>query len=69
MKFIWKVPIENTKKSTHFIYYMTKLEGSPCKICLVQPLCSKSFLDDTACDILANYIQEKTEEIQNENEN
>jgi hypothetical protein len=57
------------KGPKQFIYYMSHLEDSPCEICLVQPLCSKSFLDDTACADLSNYIKEKTEEIQNENKN
>ena len=49
-----------------FIYYMTILEDSPCKICVIQPLCGKSFLNETACFDLGTFIIEKIKEIQDE---
>lgn len=57
---------DDTKGPMQFIYYMTMLEDSPCKICFVQPLCKKSFMDDSACDNFAQFISDKVKEIKNE---
>lgn len=57
------------KRPMQFVYYMTQLEDSPCQICVVQPLCQKSFIDDSACRELGNFIREKIEEIEDENKN
>ena len=61
--------IRNGQRPQQFVYYMTQLEGSPCLICVVQPMCKKSFLDDSACDELTKFITKITEEIYNENKN
>ena len=61
--------LKNTKGPDQFIYYMSNLEGSPCLICLVQTLCKKSFLDDSACDELAKFIEVYILEKENESKN
>jgi hypothetical protein len=61
--------LKNRKGPEQFIYYMSVLEGSPCNICLVQPLCRKSFLDNSACDIFAEFIENYVMEKENESEN
>lgn len=66
MKSTWK-RIEAPQDPQQFIYYMTQLAESPCLICAVQPMCKKSFLDDSACDELAKFISKYTKEIQDEN--
>jgi len=47
-----------------FIYYMTLLEDSPCQICIVKPMCSKSFMEDTACDLFLEFIEKKEKEVE-----
>lgn len=70
MKSTWEdQTTKDTKRPMKFIYYMAQIPDSPCKICVVQPLCTKSFLDNTACRGLAEFIIEKTEEIQHEDKN
>ena len=59
--------VGDTKGPMQFIYYMSILEDSPCKICLVQPLCEKSFMDDSACNEFSKFISEKVKEIEHEN--
>jgi len=54
----------NTKSGIEkFMYYMAQIEGTPCLICLLKPICKKSFLDDSACNkfekFINNYIEEK----------
>jgi hypothetical protein len=57
------------KGPEQFIYYMSMLPGSPCAICLVKPMCKKSFLDDSACDVFAKFIENFIEVKESENEN
>ena len=59
--------MDDTKGPMQFIYYMSMLEDSPCQICLIQPLCKKSFMDESACDEFTKFISEKTKEISDEN--
>lgn len=55
------------KDPEKFIYYMSRLEESPCSICFVQALCKRSFIDNSACDDLSQFIQEYIEEKENDN--
>ena len=69
MKYIQRGQIiEDTEGPVQFIYYMTMLEDCPCQICFIQPVCNKSFLDESACDELGIFIRRKTKEIQDENQ-
>jgi hypothetical protein len=52
------------KGPMQFIYYMTLLRDSPCQICFVQPLCSKSFMDGSACDLFMEFIEKKEKEVE-----
>lgn len=54
--------LKNTRGPEQFIYYMSMIEGSPCNICLVQALCKKSYMDNTACDDLSKFIRKYIEE-------
>lgn len=49
----------NKKGPMQYIYYMTELQDSPCQICFVRPLCSKSFLEDSACELFKEFIEKK----------
>jgi len=52
-----------------FVYYMSMLEESPCSICFVQPVCKKTFEDNSACDKLEKFIKDYIEKKEKENEN
>jgi hypothetical protein len=60
MKLTDEGPIQfiREKQSMYFYYYMTKLTDSPCQICIVQLMCSKSVFKDTAF-ICRIYQQER----------
>lgn len=58
-----KNAVDIEKGPMQYIYYMTQLEDSPCQICLVQALCSKSFLDDSACDLFTEFISKKEKDV------
>ena len=51
------------KGPMQFIYYMTLLTDSPCQICIVQVMCSKSFMDGSACDLFMEFIEKKEREV------
>ena len=54
---------EKLKGPMQYIYYMTQLEDSPCQICLVQAMCSKSFLKETACNLFTEFISKKEKDV------
>lgn len=69
MKVVGKKKLKDTKGPQQFIYYMSMLDESPCTICLIQPLCKKSYMDDSACDALSDFIKKYIEEKENDSEN
>lgn len=60
--------LKDTRGPQQFIYYMSMLDGSPCTICLIQPLCKKSYMDDSACDALSEFIKKYVEEKEHANQ-
>jgi hypothetical protein len=67
MKAVSKKKSKDKKGPDQFIYYMSLLEESPCTICLIQPLCKKSFLNDSACHEFEKFIEEYILEKENDN--
>ena len=51
------------KGPMQYIYYMTELEDSPCQLCFVRPLCSKSFTEGSACELFMKFIEKKEKDI------
>jgi hypothetical protein len=68
MKLTDEGPIQfiREKQSMYFYYYMTKLTDSPCQICIVQLMCSKSVFKDTACNLFVEFINKKEKEVEKE---
>lgn len=57
----------NTKGLSKFVYYVSTFDGSPCAICFIQPLCKRSYMDNSACDILTDFIADYVEGKENDN--
>jgi len=68
MKLTDEGPIQfiREKQSMYFYYYMTKITDSPCQICIVQLMCSKSVFKGTACDLFVEFINKKEKEVEEE---
>lgn len=45
------------KKSSLTMNFITCMTNSPCLDCMVVSTCTKSFVDNTACEKLLNFIE------------